>query len=309
MRFTERQLAALALSLSSLAWASNAIVGRVVRLDLDPVMLSFWRWLITAVILACLGYKDFRRDATLYRRHWRFILFGGVTGMAVFHTLQYQALGLTSAINVTLMTCFTPSIVAVSSMIWTGEIPKARQTCGIVFSTVGTVLIIAHGSFATLAGLRIEAGEAVMCCAVVCWAVYTIAIRQRPVELSSRSTLFAMASLASILLAPAYIWELGNGRGMVGSLSNVAVVAYLGVAASFVAYSAHSYGMQRIGATAGSQYLCLIPVFASAMSYFFLAEPVMPHQILALFLIVGGIYLGTMPAGRLAGTDAGSRNA
>ncbi|WP_448208535.1 DMT family transporter [Azospirillum sp. sgz302134] len=289
-RLAERRLASLALTLSSLAWAGNAIVGRMFRLELEPLTLSFYRWLITAVILGTLWRADIRRDFTLCLRHWAFILLGGLLGMALFHTLQYRALAETSAVNVTLMICFAPAFVAAISFVWTREGIGARQAAGIALASCGAAVIVARGSLNVLTEFRIDAGEATMCAALVCWAAYTVAIQRRPPALSGRSALFAMSFVAAALLAPGYLHEVSQGRGALTSLSHVATVTYLGVVASVFAYIAHSYGVERLGAAAGSLYLCLIPAFTTGLSVLFIAEPLMLHQVAALGLITGGIY-------------------
>jgi drug/metabolite transporter (DMT)-like permease len=45
----------LLLSLTSLIWAGNFIVGRALRADISAVELNLWRWLLALLILLPLG--------------------------------------------------------------------------------------------------------------------------------------------------------------------------------------------------------------------------------------------------------------
>ncbi len=47
-----RGLAFLLLSLASLFWAGNWVIGRALRDAMEPVALNFWRWAIAVLILA-----------------------------------------------------------------------------------------------------------------------------------------------------------------------------------------------------------------------------------------------------------------
>ena len=71
---------ALLLSLTTLFWAGNAIVGKLAVGQISPLELSFWRWVLAGVILAPFAWRAAIRDLPFYRqKFWPiFFLAGGI---------------------------------------------------------------------------------------------------------------------------------------------------------------------------------------------------------------------------------------
>ena len=47
---------------ATLFWGGNFIVGRLVRQDITPLALTFWRWLLALAILLPLSAAELRRE-------------------------------------------------------------------------------------------------------------------------------------------------------------------------------------------------------------------------------------------------------
>ena len=52
----------LLLVLAVLFWSGNFIVGRLVRADIPPIALAFWRWVGASALVFCFAWPHLRRD-------------------------------------------------------------------------------------------------------------------------------------------------------------------------------------------------------------------------------------------------------
>src|ERR1700735_648098 len=87
----------LLLSITSLCWAGNAIVGRLAAGHIPPVTLSFLRWSLAFLILLPFAWKHLVRDWGAIRARLGIMVIVSVTGIGAFNTLQYWALEYTQA--------------------------------------------------------------------------------------------------------------------------------------------------------------------------------------------------------------------
>jgi drug/metabolite transporter (DMT)-like permease len=76
------------LGLVMLLWAGNSIVGRAVRNDVGPFVLSFVRWAGASLVLAPFALGPLRRDWAVLRRSWPIVLVLGLTGVAAFNAIM-----------------------------------------------------------------------------------------------------------------------------------------------------------------------------------------------------------------------------
>ena len=70
----------LLLALATLVWAGNFLVGRLLKQEITPVGLSFWRWALALLILLPWSARAFRRQWRLILAEWKLIVLGGVLG-------------------------------------------------------------------------------------------------------------------------------------------------------------------------------------------------------------------------------------
>lgn len=68
----------------------------------------------------------------------------------------------------------------------------------------------------------------------------------------------------------------------------IKALAYIVIFPSIVSYLAWNYGMQKLGASVGGQYLHLMPLFGAIMAVIFLGESIQAyHWIGALSIGIG----------------------
>ena len=146
----------LLLSLTSLFWAGNIVLGRYVAGHVPPITLSCIRWIGALAILLPFSWPHLKRDWPALRARLPFILVLSATGFAINNSLSYWALQYTQALNALLIQSAGPLFVALWSLVLFGVRLTLAQSIGITISMLGVLTIILGGDFAALAHIRFK---------------------------------------------------------------------------------------------------------------------------------------------------------
>jgi drug/metabolite transporter (DMT)-like permease len=105
--------------------------------------------------------------------------------------------------------------------------------------------------------------------------------------------LAAFTVVGLLALAPAYAWEIAQGRHSHLTLPALAGIAYIGTLPSFVGYVFYNRAVGEVGASKASLFIHLMPVFGTLLSAIFLDEVPQDYHFAGIALIFAGIYLTT----------------
>ena len=281
------------LTLASLFWAANWVVGRAMRNDMAPVAMGFWRWAIALLILLPIAAPELRRRWHVVRSNWLTLTVLGLLGAVVFNTLIYVGLQYTAATNGVLFNSISPILIILLSWVVARERISRLQTYGVSLSLVGVLTIVARGDIATLAAFHFNRGDLWLITAMFLWAIYTIVLRRRPPELSAMGFLTAMLLFSLPFLLPFYLWEFSVRGGFRLTPATMAALAYYGTLPSIVAYLFWNRGVAQVGPTKAGLFVHLMPVFGALLAVIFLGERLYAYHYAGAGLIFGGIFLTT----------------
>jgi len=283
----------LLLVLTTLFWSGNMVVGRAIRDDVPPMSLAFWRWTIAFLLVLPLALPHLKTQWPLLRRGWKAVLILGVIGVGGYNTLAYIALQYTAATNAVLLNSFIPVATIALSWLFLHKHLHRIEWLGVLISLVGVVTIVCRGDPAMLAGLSLNIGDVWMLVAVLTWAVYTIGLQWRPAGVHPMLMLAAMTAVGLIVLAPAYLWEIMQGRLIHLHSASLAGIVYTGALPGFLGYVFYNRAVGEVGASKASLFIHLMPVFGTLLSAIFLNEIPQLYHYVGIGLIFTGIYLTT----------------
>ena len=106
-------------------------------------------------------------------------------------------------------------------------------------------------------------------------------------------TLAAFTPLGLLALAPAYAWEIAQGRLINVTPGSLAAIAYTGFLPGFLGYVFYNRAVGEVGASRASLFIHLMPVFGTLLSAVFLGEIPQGYHFVGIGLIFLGIYLTT----------------
>lgn len=279
----------LLLTLPPLFWSGNFIVARAMRGAIPPLTLSFSRWVIALLVLLPFAIPALRRQWPQFLPHWRLLLLTSLTGIAGFNTLVYLGLQTTPATNGLLLNSTIPVFICLLGTLSGSLRLGGSQWLGLLISLSGVILIISHGQPLQLLQLAFSRGDLLVLLAMLCWAIYTIALKQLPAELDRLALMTLQIVLGLGMLLPAFAWEQTQGGGVSWSLEVLLGLAYVGVVPSVLAYLLYGACVSRLGPARAGLSVHLIPVFGVLLAVALLGEQLHGFHLLGMLLIVIGL--------------------
>ena len=286
----------LLLTLTALFWSGNIVLGRAIRADVPPLALAFWRWVVSLLLTLPLALPHLRRQWPLLRRAWKPVVVLGLLGVGTYNTFAYIALQYTPATNVVLLNSVIPVATISLAALFLKQRLRRVQWAGVLLSLSGVAAIVSRGDFTALAGMRLNVGDLWMLGAIFAWAVYTLGLQWRPEGVHPMLMLAAFVVVGLLALAPAYAWEIAQGRLILVNSGALAGIAYTGVFPGFIGYIFYNRAVGEVGASKASLFIHLMPVFGTLLAALFLAEIPRPYHYAGIALIISGIYLTTAAA-------------
>jgi drug/metabolite transporter (DMT)-like permease len=282
----------LLLSLTSLFWAGNTILGRFIAGHVPPVTLAFIRWSGAFAILLPFAWRHLIVDWPAIRKHAGILALIAFTGFSVYNTMAYYGLQYTTAINGLLLQSVAPLFVAMWSFVLFHDRLTVRQAGGICVSLTGVLVIICHGSLAVLLGIAFNRGDICFLVALVVYGFYAAYLRKRP-AIHPFSFLAVGMGWGAILLIPAVIVEIASGRVPVFDAESLASFAFICIFPSLLGYLFLNRGIELVGANRAAPFIHLVPVFGSVLAVVLLGERFELYHAIGYALVFSGITIAT----------------
>jgi len=287
-----KAMGVILVNLATMAWATNAVLGRWLRADVGPLTLTAMRFTVATVFFRFL-LQGRPPDERRYGKDKWWIVAMGLAGVVGFSPLLYLGLRYSTAVNSSLIQGFSPLITALIAGFLIQESVSRRQMVGAVLGLVGVAGLISDGSLGFLLRLQFNAGDLILLMAAVTWAFYSVfgrrVMRHRsPVAATALSNFLGLP-----LLAAAAFFELRyiplNLR-----METIAAIGYICVVPTMVGYWSWNRGVQTLGAGGAMVFFNTLPLYGVILGASFLDEPL--HMVHIVFggLIMGGALWATM---------------
>jgi drug/metabolite transporter (DMT)-like permease len=278
------------LTVTTLCWGANAVLGRLAVGEVSPMALVCLRWLGVLLLLALFAREHARRDWEALRPKLWFIATMGALGFACFNALFYVAAHFTTAVNIGIIQGAIPVFVLIGAFAAYRTPVSGLQIAGVLLTMVGVVTVGTGGHPERIAALAINPGDLLMIVACALYAGYAVGLRRRPAV--SALGLFTVLAVAAFLTTiPFVIVEASLDRLHWPTPTGWVIVALISLLPSFVAQIFFINGVALIGPGRAGVFVNLVPVFASVMAVLFLREPFQSFHAVALALVLGGIWL------------------
>jgi len=282
--------AALLLALTMLCFAANHVIGRAVHETLPPLGLSFWRWVIGAIIIFPFVAPGLSDAVPRYRKHWRVFSMLGFL-MIGSTSLVLVGLNFTTATNTSLINATQPTITALLCWIFLQDRLSIAQWGGIVIAFAGVTQVILRGDWLALSSLSFNLGDLIVLLAMFGFAGYAINIRKIPGGFTAIESLFAVIIFGVTFLLPFYIAETMLYKPMSFSWQSALIVVTLSLLVSVLGMLMWTRGNQLIGPNRAAVYMNLLPLFGAILAVVFLQETIAVYHLVGVALIAGGMWL------------------
>ena len=279
----------LVLLLLAAIWGASFLFIKIAVGEMSPVMLVFGRCLAAALgLLVVIAFS--RISLSSLRHHWKAGIAIAVFNAALPYTLiafgeQYIDSSLAGILNAT-----APLWTALLGPFWAeADRLTLRQVAGLVLGFLGIVVLARPtGNVFSSNTLGILAVVA----ATLCYGWATHFSKRAFQETPPQVPAFLQCILAAVVLAPlAVVFRPDHFP----SLGAIAAVVWLGLGATGLAMVLAFHLIKRVGASRTIVVTYLIPPFALVWGIAILHEHIGVEVLIALVLILGGVFLITRP--------------
>jgi drug/metabolite transporter, DME family len=282
--------------LAAMCWGTSGISGAIVaeRTDLGPLDIAWHRMAIGAVALLA-GHLVTRRRrpavaAPLARgTAVRVLLIGA--GLAAYQ-LAYFAAVATAGVSIATLVALglAPLLIAVGSALLGHGRPDRATVVALVVALTGLVLLVGISAGADT-GTTVVLGALMAVGSALGYAVVTLAGTGVPAGVPVTLAGFAGGA---VLLTPV---ALVAGLRFTGEPVALAVLLYLGLVPSALAYTMFFTGLRSVPGAVASIVTLLEPLTATSLATAFLGERLAPGALAGGLLVlaaVAGLYLRRM---------------
>lgn len=280
-------------ALPPLFWAGNFLIARIMRDEIPPIQMSFWRWLLALAILVPFAWSSLRRDGARIRKEWRFLAALGAIGVTAFNCFIYTALHHTTLVNAALVNSLLPIVTVVLAWSLLGERMSLRRALGILVSLLGVALVIARGDPLSLGSTVIARGDVLVFLGMSFWALYMVLLRKRPLGLGALSLLGVTTVFGVAFHIPFVLAEMSSMGTFTPTTRTVPALLYFAIFPSILAYVLWNRSVVKLGPAVTGMFMHLMPVFSAALAAAFLGETLAWYHPVAFALIVAGILFAT----------------
>jgi drug/metabolite transporter (DMT)-like permease len=285
--------------LATLIWSGNFVVAKAVNKVIPPISLNFYRWLTASIILLPFAWNQFKREWPIVKQHWQYLFWISLAGVSLFNTFVYVGAHYTSAINLALIgTTSSPIMSVMFARIFLKEKVGPLKLLGMILCLLGVLYLLCKGDPNNLLSLQFGTGDLWMLLAAFCFAVYNTMVKKKPVSVSPVNFLFVIFSFGTLLVSPAFIWELSVSEPVQWTSNLLLSILYLGLGASVICFWIWNIAISKLGAGRTALFGNLIPVFSSIEAAIILHEEFTVVHVVSMIIVFTGIVLANLRLSR-----------
>ncbi|MDE5831776.1 MAG: DMT family transporter [Desulfovibrio sp.] len=275
-------------------WAGNFIAARALADQIPPIQFNFWRWAIALLAILPFGLKGLRNDWQYAKKNFGYVSLMAIIGVTFMNSFIYKAGQTTGSVNMAFIMPFTPAAILILSRLIYGEKISWQKWLGVVIATSGIFTLISGGSWDRIAELSFKSGDIWTLGCMLCFALYSVFMRERSRTVSSVGFNIIVFALGLCYTAPLVVGEMIALRMPALTTGVIAGVLYSGIGCSALAFWLWTVAIDKLGpSTSGILYYTL-PVFAAIMAKVVLDETAGAAQILGGALIICGALAATV---------------
>jgi drug/metabolite transporter (DMT)-like permease len=262
--------------ISTFFWGSNFNAGHAVADDVTPLTAAAERFGIALVLFWVLRLFN-RAESRLSWGDALILLPLGVVGVFGFNYAFFTALHTTSALNAALIMALSPMIAVLFSMFMLNVRVGPSQYLGMLVAFVGVTLVITGGHFSAL---KVAAGDGWMLLACCVWSLYSVSAKKFADHIPAIQFARWTVSIGAVSLILRSIAQL--------NIQTHAILIYMGVCGSVLAYIYWLRGVQFLGPEKSAMGFNLVPVFTLLVN---IALGTLPNaaQLFGLVMVLAGV--------------------
>lgn len=275
-------------------WATFYPIIKYVVVDIDPLVLSFYRYFLGFIPLTPFFISELRKQSQKPKP-------GEIVSMSLLGFIEitlfsvglFYGIKLSTAINGALLTNTQPIFTAILGPILIAEALSKKKILGVAVGITGMILVVTNGNFTTfeMEGTAVI-GNLLLLGASLVLSLYSMLIKKYVMKYGSIiPTWISMLSGTFFIL----IINIFRSQSPVQLLAlpplSIALVLYLGIIGTFLTYLIFNKALIHMPVTTATSYKLLIPVFGLLFAVIFLGEQPGIATLIGIFVVVSSVYI------------------
>ena len=245
--------------MATLLVSTSFPVGAAITDGLDPLVLTFLRFALAALLLAPLVAWRYSMAIPGWRDLVRYSVLSAL--LVAFFWSMFTALRYTSALNTATIFALAPSVTAATSALLLREKLAGPARMALLLGMVGAVWVIFSGDLAGLVSLEFNPGDGIFLAGTVALGIYGTLVKYL-----HRGEPMARMTFWTLLTGAVWLFVLSVPRWSAIGWSEVPVsvfagIAYLAIFTTLVTFFVFQWSATIIGPTKVVSYTYLNPAF------------------------------------------------
>lgn len=279
--------------IATILWAGAFIAGKLGVYQLSPLILTYWRMLISLIIMFPLMVILKPKTWKIKRIQLKYAITTGITGMLLYHLLFFTAIKYTTVSNSSMINGFNPILTAILAALFLGERLTKKKIFFTFTAFVGVVTIIINWKLSNLISLEFNIGDLIMFSATISMSIYTVIVKKamkyiEPLVLTTYSILCCV-----IILTPFAIYEMTQTNIFAVGLEPFLAIIYMAIFPTVIGYTVYQYSIKEIGAGNTSLFINLVPIFSMLFAVLFLQEAFILLNLASTAIIITSVFFFT----------------
>jgi len=294
----------LLLLLVAAVWGSTWAVGRFLSYGLDeanrasmgPATSAWLRYVFAVVAFAawCWIYRnrDGPRILPRGRKAWRYTFWMAMLGTMGYQLLFMNGMKWTAAGDASMIIPMNPVFTVLLAVPLLGQRLSPRMILGLLAGLIGVAIVIGWSPNTEIPFNHRLIGGVMIALAALMWAATSNMTKMALLDGTIGTSLEIVVWYSIVgwfLLTPWMLVEVWHSGIPMPNTTEWISVAYLGIVSTVLTYVWFARGIDKIGATAASSYVFLVPVFGVLGGWLLLNESIGITMVIGFFLIVFGV--------------------
>ena len=282
------------------SWGMAWAVGRILALGLPPMTGAWLRYVLTMVLfyLWFLGRALKGNEVNWLptgRQTWRTLTLIAITGVLGYQVFFMNGMRLTAAGDASLIITFNPIFTVLLAAPMLGQQISRKMFVGLFCGFIGVAVVTGWSPNTDIPFEDRILGDLMILLSSLNWAMTTNntkrMMEQRNGEQKATTLEIVVwySLIGTVLLTPLAAWETWQHGIPEPTLTDWYAIIYLAAISTFLAYYWFAIGVEKLGATAASSYIFLMPVFGVLGGVILLDENIGWTLLLGFILIVIGV--------------------
>ena len=282
------------------SWGMAWAVGRILALGLPPMTGAWLRYVLTMVLfyLWFVGRALKGNEVNWLptgRQTWRTLTLIAITGVLGYQVFFMNGMRLTAAGDASLIITFNPIFTVLLAAPMLGQQISRKMFVGLFCGFIGVAVVTGWSPNTDIPFEDRILGDLMILLASLNWAMTTNntkrMMEQRNGEQKATTLEIVVwySLIGTVLLTPLAAWETWQHGIPEPTLTDWYAIIYLAAISTVLAYYWFAIGVEKLGATAASSYIFLMPVFGVLGGVVLLDENIGWTLLLGFILIVIGV--------------------